>query len=828
MADKKTKVKKIKKSDYEKWSENHKIRKKEDFECMREVRNKYEESRNYLMTSCFWDSYSEDSSGAVFSGGSWYDKRNRQEKMALMWYREPDSEDFMSNIKSPMTRGRINTFVNWMKKINLEFGSRPNNKDDRNAALMADKTTNYWMQNSDAKKVLGDAWEDLATHGNAFLRLSYVKEYKKFRFPKTKDLSKEELEKVKDGEMKLVYGKPEKVLRTDDIVLEHVPINEVYPDPQARNLHGDTYRAGWMIRKRYVTVDYVKAVYGDHPNVKNIDKVKGSAAYRDYTEYFFEPPKNYWGDDIVELLEYENQDDDRYVVVANDIAIIDTPLPYNHKELSYHKLDFIRVPGQFFSIGIADLLENIQGSYEVALNMVADYVYRTYNYKLLVESDNFGEIKQSLERTGDMFIPIDASDGRPLNAKVMPMQPAPIGFDIFSFLDLLEKNATLATNIDPAQMAMLAGSKTATSDILNKELLMTMIGGIVDNNTNGDLRAIGRQLWKLQQQHYTKPRVKRIIGEDKEIEKRRTLRFDGIEIKLNEDTGLLEEKEIEGDYSFFELKDEYLNTKDEVDIFIKPESQEVSSQALEEKRIAEEFAQLMPFAVDPNNPMQIQQHMMPMVDANKLFQEYFDVKRLPSNLLMNKKKDNSVAVKQAEEHVMAILKDERVQATPGQSSAHLEYEYEVLNALIYQLEELDNEIEEDMRKQAEAIAKEYAQVPQYDPYTGQPIELPQPEPPAEKLEKAQKLAGAIEKLEEHISIESMPATMRNTRIAIMRGASEEPAPEQGGQAPQAPMPMDSEAPQMTPDMINNPNPGGAVPMGSPAGAGQQPIVNPPL
>lgn len=806
-------TRKVKDSDFKSWSENHSIRKKEDFKTMMEIRNKYEEARSGLRTSCFWDAYQEDSTGSTFSGGDWYERWNLQEKMALMWYRKPDVEDFMSNIKSPMTRGRVNTFVNWMKKINIEFGARPNNRDDRNASLMADKTTNYWMQNSNAKAVLGDAWEDLAIHGNTYLRLSYVKENKEFRFPKTKDLSEEELKELQDGKRKLVYSKPEKTTILDDVVLEHVPIRELYPDPQARNLHGDTYRAGWVVRKRYVTLEYVKAVYGDHPSAEYVDKVKGSVAYRDYTDYFFEPPKNYWGDDIVELLEYEDQDNDRYVVIANDIPIVDSPLPYNHKEISYHKLDFIRVPGQFFSIGIADLLDNIQASYEVALNMVADYIYRTYNYKLLVESDNFGEIKQSLQRTGDMFIPIDASDGRAINSKVMPLQPASIGFDIFSFLELLEQNATLATNIDPAQMAMLAGSKTATSDILNKELLMTMIGGIVDNNTNGDLKSIGRQLWKLQQQHYTKPRVQKIEGKDKPVKVNRTLRFEGIEIKLNDETGLLEEKENEGDYSFFELTDEFLSTKDEIDIFIKPESQEVQSQALEEKRMAEEFAQLMPFAVDPNNPMQVQSHQMPMIDANKLFKEYFNTKRLPEDLLINRSVDKSLAVKQAEEHIMSILKGDNVQAVPGQSSAHLEYEYQVLDALMFELEELDKEIMEDLEKQQAEIEEQMAGVPQFDPYTGQPMEMPQPIPPQDKVEKAQKLAKTITKIEEHISIESMPAVMRNSRIAVMRGAAEEAPPEMGGM--ETPMPQDTGANTIDPSMINPNDPAGQVPMGAP-------------
>lgn len=814
--------------DYPKWKEKHKINDETAFKAMSKVRNNYESSKSALMTSCFWDSYQEDSSGAVLNGGSWYDRWTLQEKQAIMWYRKPGVDDFISNIKSPMSRGRINTFVNFMKKIGIEFGAKPNNEADRNASFTADKTINYWFRQSNAKLALFDAYEDLGTSGNAYLKLGYVQEYKDYQFPKTKDLSEEESKEVKEGTKKVVYGPKEHTLVTDDIVLEFVPKREIFPDPMARNLHGDSYRAGWIIRKRFVTLDYLKSIYSDHPNVKYLDKVEGATAYNDTTEYFFEPPRNIMGDNIVELLEMEDQDNDRFYVVANDICIIgcedDEPLPYDHKEISYHKLDFIRVPGQFFSIGLCDLLDNIQSSYEIALNMVADYIYRTYNYKMLVESDNYGEVVQALKRTGDMFVPLDVSDGKPLNSKVMPLQVSPISFDIFTFLEILERQATLATNIDPAQMAMLAGSKTATSDILNKELLMTMIGGVIENNVNGDLRAIGRQVWKLQQQFYSKPRVRKIIGDEKPVMEPRTLTFEGIKIEINNDSGLLEEKEIEGDYSFFEPK-KYLSTKDELDIYIKPESKEVSSQALDEQRMAEEFAQLIPFAVDPNNAQQLQQHPMAMIDAVELFNEYRDVKKLPSKLLLNKSKSNDATVKKAEEDVMKILTGRHVQAIPGQSTPYLEYCYQVLDGLVFGRDEKMDALEKDLTTKTDKLMKIVSQLPQVDPATGQPLQIPQPQPDPRLVESVEHFDEVIQKLQMHLTISSMPAAMRNSRVLAMQQPSQPPMGDMGMMGGQPPMPQGSpmmEAPMpqggqnpIDPSMINSPNPAGEVPMGAP-------------
>lgn len=828
------------KYNYEKWKSQHKGGKntKEDhYKKVMEAWEFIERSRDYLRHSCYHDAYQEDNTAGLASGGSWYERWELHEKMALMWYRDTDSEDFISNIKSPMARGRINTFVNWIKKVNIEFNAKPNNPDDRNAAFVAEKLINYWINNSSAKSALGDAWEDLAIHGNTFLKVSYITETKEYQFHKTKDLTKEDKEKVEKGE-KIIYTEPEEKLIIDDVVLEHVPLQECFPDPQSRSNHGDTYRAERFGRVRIVTLDYVKSVFGNHPQVENLDMIKGASAYRDLTDYFFDPPTDYERSDLVELVEIEDQENDRYMVIANDICILDTPLPQNHKRISYHKLDFIRVPGQYFSIGICDLLENIQGSYEIALNMVADYIYRTYNYRILVDAASGGEITEAISRSDDMVIEIDASDGRPITQKIVPLPVTPMSFDIFSYLQLLETNATLATNIDPAQMALLASSKTATSDILNKELLMTLIGGVIETNVNGDLKEVGRQVWALMQQHYTKKRVKKVVGDDGEEKQElanRTFRFDGIEIEVNDDK-VLEEKELgEGEYSFFELEDDYINTREEIDIGIKPESMEVQSQALKEQRSKETFAQLIPFAVDPNNQMQVQNHPMPMVDAVELFKEYFYDNRLPEGLLIPDITDGSRAIEEADAHITAILRDEAILPVPGQPEKHLEREYQVYEALIEKAYELNKRMEKQMKEAFDELMNDLVEQgvqfdPQsgtlFDPVSGQRITVPPPQPDPEMQEELETVEDRIEKLEQHLLVESMPASLRNTRIGLLAGGGAPPAEE--GAVPPPPMPEGSDAPQVNPNDINNPNPAMNVPMMGGAGTttlpNQAPLV----
>lgn len=803
---------------YEKWKKKYTNGNKTEYNAVRKVRDAYEKSRIYMQSSCYHDSY-QDGTGIQGNGGSWYERWNLHKKMAIMWYATSSSDDFSSNIKSAMSRGRINTFVNWAKKLNISVGAMPNTDEDRNAAMVADKVINYWFNNSNAKQALSDAWEDVATHGNGYVRTTYVRESQEYRFTKS-NLSKEEEENYKNGE-RVFYTKPEKTYTQDDIIFEYVPLQEIYPDPSARNLHGDTFRAGWIIRKRYVTLEYIKSMYQNNPLAKNIDDVKGTASYRDDTEYFFQPPKDSMADNIVELLEMEDADNDCYYVIANDVAIIGgdkpAPLPYNHKELSIHKLDYLRVPGQYFSMGICDLVMNLQGAYEIGLNMIADYVYRTYNYKLLVESDNIGEVEQALARMNDMLIPIDTSDGRSLNSKIMPLQTAPIGFDIFNFLQLLEQNATLATNIDPTQMALLAGSKTATSDMLNRELLMTMIGSVIQTNIDGDLKSAFRQVWRLMQQFYSKPRVKEINGESS-IEFR-SLTLNGTKLELNLDTKLLEEKE-EGDYSQFEITDKYLTTKKDLTIYIKPESVELQSQALDEKRMAEEFAQLIPFSVDPNDAQKIMNHQMPMINSVELFKKYIQTKKLPEKLLINKTKTNEKTLKEAEEHVMDILEGSTPRAVPGQSSAHLEYEYAVLDALELKHEELGKKMAKEMEARQKKIMEQAEKFLPFNPETGEPVAIPMAQPSEVMLKEIEDLEEKMTKLQEHLLIESMPASMRNSRIMVRKQK------EQEEMAQMAQMPPNSQTPPITEEMISGQNPSGNVPMpNNPSNPVESNIIN---
>lgn len=751
-----------------------------EFEKVQKVRNRLEEGRTARQNNCYWGGVSGEGTGTS-TGGDWTLKWDAQEKCYLPWYQKSSSDSFESNVKSPMTTARVNAFVNQYKKVNLGWDARPNNDDDRNKAKIASKVMDYWFQNTGAKEITIDIAQDAAIHGSAIFKVCYVHEKRKGKFAKSDygKMSDEEKEQVKDK--KTIYEEREfTVFR--DALLELVPIKEYYADPNCVNIQGPVKAATWNVRRQIMSLDAFKLRYKDMQGAMNIDLVKPFSAYTtNASEYqFFRPPQDVFNKEAVEVLEYENIADDEYLIVANDQLIIDKPLPYNHKQLSYHKVDFIKVPNQFYGMGIPDLLANNQGAQEIIMNMAYDYAYRSNHLRFFVDAENFGELSEELIRNESDIIPIDLTDNQPIGSKVQQMQIAPIGFDIFNLLDLTERHATLSTQIDPSQLSLQQRNTTATSTVLNKEQLESMIAGVIENFVNEGFTTAGRQVWKLKQQFETIPEIKKIVGEDGEeetVQKYKSIRLKDLSVNVLENNEV-EFEENKGDYGFFELKPDFLNTLDDLDIVIRPDSLEVTSKAVEQQRMKEEFAQLTQFAVNPDNPAAVANHPLPLFNAKKLAQRYVDVENLPEDLLLSKEDSDEMGKKTAEEHVMRILNGENVPGEPGENEEHRKFEADTLLSINAQIADVQQMIEQDLQSKMQST-------PQFDQFTGAPLDV-QPEPDIMLQNTLDKLQSAADRLAAHLSIDNMPASM------IEEAALGGNAPQQPQQAPeplQAPMPQ---------------------------------------
>ncbi|MFX1295379.1 MAG: hypothetical protein ACFFD2_11095 [Promethearchaeota archaeon] len=792
---------------YEAWRKFHKFSKtqqsKQDFQQMCKVREKFRDARDWRQNSCYWAVDNKELTSAGISS-DWDDWWDIQEKIWMGWFRTRENEGgFQSNVKSPMTTGRIESTIHKLERLNLTWQVLPTEKNDKDKAKIAQKLLDFYTYKADVPHTLPIICKDILIHGNAFFRLFWKEDKREYTFRKEEvsKMTKEEKKEAKN--LKTIWGEKQEKIKWNDIVMQPIPIRDLYPEPYALNLHGTYGAAKWVVYRRILHIDDFKNIYKNNPDVKNLDKVKPGSVYTQESDLpFYQDFTELARDDYVEILTYENCMDDELIEIAQDITILESPLLYNHKELSFHKVDGIQFPHQFYSIGIPDFLFNHQHAEETIMNFLLDYAYRTLNVQYLVDTSVYGEHTQAHIEAGSQYIPFE-TNGRPIGQLIQQQMNAPINYDIFKILDLIRQNATLATQIDPSEMNLIQRNITATATALNRENLNSFVASLAEHIAHS-LKGAGQQIWALMQQKYTIPHVEEIIGEDetKKIKKiYRKLRLEGEQIV--EDEAGLNLKPYDG-VSFFELKPEYLNTDGELDIRISPESTAIISKGLEIQQSREVFAQLMPIAVDPRDPDKAAQVPQAGVDLHKLLAWYAEINNIPEEILLDPQTSKEYAEALAKIHVEQILRGKQVTAQPGKQREHTDYEVETLEVIRARITEIDDTIQKKAEKWREQNP------PQIDPMTGRIFE--EPFIPDEKLENERnKLLKAEQKLSMHIEIESTPITATNT---IARPPAP-PLPAQAGmRMPQVPG-MDGQ--------LNIPQGvGGAMPM--PTGPGMQDLI----
>jgi hypothetical protein len=736
---------------YKDWASKNKIRQspqaQSDYDDAKEVYDNFEKAKMHRQNSCYWGTSSEDEADGQVTT-DWNDWWNIQEKMWMGWWRERhNSGGFQSNVKSPMTTGRIESTVHKLEKLEMAWAALAGADEDQEKAKVANILLDTLFSKAGIKSALATVFKEVLIHGTAFARVFYQRDTREFSLPVSdvKELSDEDKLKVKEG--KVIWGKKEKKIKYDDIVVQPIPIRDCYPEPYARGTHENYFSAKWWVYKRIVSIEDFKNEFGNNPNARNVSKVKGSAEYESNEDIpFYVGGALNLKDNVVVLLEYENELSDKHIITANGITVVSEPLPYVHKEITLHRFIAIEFPHEMYGIGIPDFLMNHQTAEELILNMIYDYVYRSIRVQYLIDSDVLGEVTQQDIEEDNQFIGVDPN-GRPLSGLVHQMTNAPINFDVFKMLDITSRNATLATQIDPSQMSLIQKNVTATATAINKENTDSFVGSLLDHIGKA-MAPMGRQIWALMQQKYSVPKVKKTIGEDgKHVDpKYRKIRIEGKQV-VEEDTSILI-KDYDG-VSFFEVKPKYLSTSEDLDIRISPESLVVRSKGLEQQRAMEMFAQLMPFAVDPDNAQQMSIHPNPLFNAREVAKGYIKKMDVSDEILLDTAtiKDYDLAL--AKEHIMSMFQGAVVAGTPGRSVTHTNYERDVLNAVEAEIANMDDAIKMFIEQTRAAMP------PQIDPVSGMPIEAPVQIP--QELERQRVDYEKISQMiSDHLAMETAP------------------------------------------------------------------------
>ena len=589
----------------------------------------------------------------------------------------------------------------------------------------------------------------------------------------TKEMSDEEKEKVKNRQK--VY-KEEYIYDYDDIAFEPVKIQEIYVDPSARNFHGTSYEAQWIIRRMLPSLEQFKAMYSSDPDAKNINKVRPASAYIGEDVEFFEPPKDVNESNYVELLHYYNKAEDRYVVVANDVLIKDVPLPYKHKQLPFVKIDAYEVLNQFYGMGIPDKLINIQSEEEILKNLVYDRLHITANPIIKVKKSIYGEFSKAYQTAEPgLMVPVNQQDD------VAPLEYQAMNFDMFRGIDALNRDAVLATQIDPIQMGVNQKYVSATTSMLTKEQMDTYITSLIDTWTE-PLNIAAKQCISLMSQFYTVPRVEAAS----KTAKNKQIRL--LDIKINPQT--LEVTDDRGKYSYIEIKPEFFNINGDWAVEISSESVEVQSKAIEAQKAQTALAQYAPFFIDPNSPQSAMSNPQGWVDGPKMVEWSMEVQGIPKANMAVLTEDEDISIERATLQGQLMAAGEFVPGIPGEPEAHKKVHVEHLK--------ITNKEKKDIEKKFEQYPPEVLNYLQGTPLWTQ----------LEELDKIAQIQA------EHLMKDDQPRIMA-VPTAVQEATPPQPAdvPMPPGLTPaggaQPPMPAGgNQQSGMTPDM-------GGMPQGRP-------------
>jgi len=659
------------KGKYDAWKKEHSMSSskgvKEKYEDMCEVRDAYRKWYDWFDTSC------EAEKGKDGSGGSWFTHREKQEKTWAMWFKPFDADNFKSNVKSPMTTGRIEAAMHLIKQMGISWKVLPTEEDDVEKAQIIQLVLNWLFSQSKYKYRLATWYKEALMFGTAYMRAYYLKTEREIQLAKKdpEKMSKEEKDMLKETMgRKTIFGEPEKILENDDLVIEPISYKEFYHDPDARFLHGSMYRAGFAGTRRLMSIEQFRMIYGNDPNCFDTDKVKAIGSYtNNEIETVFELPKDTEGD-YVEVIEYENINEDKYKIVANDILIRKTPLPYNHKQCSFVKIGAIEHPHQFYWRGLTDQLMAIQSEEEILKNMQYDKLHQTLKDRFIVNKRDYNKFVEAYNKTRGMMMPASV-EGRALDQVVQFIPNQPIDFSAFRVIEGIKQDATIASQFDPSQLAVASQAQTATQSMINKQVVDRFIYSTMESFSEG-LVTLGEILLADIRQFWSIPKVKKITGKDKKekIEKVfRKIRLEQHMVDIGKDG--VKVFETTDPYTFFEVKDKYLDLKGDVDIILDTASMKIPNPALDAQQAKEAFAQLMIFAVNPDDPKSVRANPLPLFDARKIAEWYVKANDVPERILLKDNLKPEANIMEAFIQNVTLNKGESVPAQPGEPVEHV-------------------------------------------------------------------------------------------------------------------------------------------------------------
>lgn len=415
------------------------------------------------------------------------------DKEYQMFIEEKDPDDWHADVHLPDAFAGIQT----QAQETIERLSRPTltatEESDEPLSEFCNDVINYNMNNTnyDYQYYLGKL--NASIRGTSFFMDYWRTEKRIIKDPDSINA---------DGTIK--YVDKEKV-DFDDDYLEWIPNEFIYIDDAAKDI--DEARDGF--RREIINIDEFHRKYGLNPNYFDTEQVYAGGERSNKS--FFQMPRDITNQDV-EVLHYFNRSTDAYWVVANNVTIRDTPLPWKHKELPFVVLYQYRVPGFFWGIGIPKVVHALSEERKTIRNLNLDRQKLQIN-KMFLHNNAYDLDEEDMVSRPHGLIGID-TNGRPLSEAIQPVEYGDVPASYFKTEEILLEDIRRAHGIDDRISGAQVGS-TATQAALQKESAIKRINLISIQAEMSTVLRIGRLKWANIQFFYSVPKME-AISEDNE------------------------------------------------------------------------------------------------------------------------------------------------------------------------------------------------------------------------------------------------------------------------------------------------------------------------
>lgn len=569
--------------------------------------------------------------------------------------REPD-EDWMSNVFVPFVMSTILAILSEITASRTRWKLLPVSKNDDDKVETMEAITEYTFEKGrwDEESFKRDI--DKLVYGTSVWKEYYREDRRTIRTRKIDKEGNETIETKDIREFQDVYGK-------------HIPVRNFYLDDRATDMRD----ARDCIEREIMDIRDFKTKYSKYRLSKKVKEwgfIKPSISERkiqnlppggNLNEEGDRIPKTRLKENQVEVLEYWNKPNDEHIVIANDVLVVDEPIPYDHKQLPYAIDVCIPKPNSSYGMGICEILYPLQEEQNEWRNMGLN------QGKLAIHKPIIMDGLTTLDEDEWKLRPGAIIENQGGSATVIDV-PMPDG-NYHSMTEEIRQDARIAAGLDVrfAEASSTKGNDTATEILRLQEASLRRIGLLTKILEIKALPRIGMLRTMNIQQIYKDPlRVQQIIT-------------DSDQVRLDETTGKTSLKktfrtirvQTEGrvGYDFKEIKP--TDVRGNFDVFVVPQSTQPMSQAVLMKRLNVAI-----------NTVLASEVALQVVDITELFKHFFKELNLPASMVSDLLKEEDQADhKLAEEENQDMAAGDDVAATKNPSlqhtAVHLAFVYEI-------------------------------------------------------------------------------------------------------------------------------------------------------